>query len=163
MKKNGLLKMIFGICMCMMLWNIQVFAEEQTISANVLVKTTEDTILYEQPDLSSQQLETVAKDTQLITQETQNGEWISVQHGEVQGYVLTENLSVYHADGVEQEFEKKENALNAFLQEIEYQHHLSQQKKIWGIVIVLLVVAIFAVGISSSVINEKKKKHKKEM
>lgn len=163
MNRKGIRKFVLGVFISLMTLGMAVYAAEEEMKKNVLVETTTDTKLYEQPDVTSKELMTIEAHTTLFTVEDQNGDWILVKKDDTQGYLQVADLKLFQAEGIEQEFEGKENTYNVFMREIEYQIREKKQKIIWGITIGALVVSIFAVGIVSAVLkNEKPKKKKKK-
>ena len=162
MNRKVIRRFVLGIFISLMTFGITAFAEEGALTQNVLVETTTDTKLYEQPDVTSKELMTIEAHTTLFTVEDQNGDWILVKKDDTQGYLLVADLKLFQVEGIEQEFEGKENTYNVFMREIEYQIREKKQKIIWGITIGALVVSIFAVGIVSAVLKNEKPKEKKK-
>ena len=160
MRNNLLIKVLLGILMCVLSFETILYAEESEYSKNILVETTSNTSLYERPDSASEVVKTLDKNTTLLTLENQQGNWILVGNDEAEGYIEVANITLFRANGIEQEFESKENDFNLIFREIEYRKHEKQQKIVWGITIGALVVSIFAVGIVSTVLNDKKQKGK---
>lgn len=62
---------------------------------------------------------------------------------------------------LEKEFEQKENDINVFYSELNYYEKEKQEKVIWGIVIAVLIAAIYAVGIASRILKKTKRTNKK--
>ena len=61
-------------------------------------------------------------------------------------------------EGLNQEFQESETEGKMVIEEVERNRKEAKRSKIWGIVIVLLVVGIFATGIISASGLEKEKK-----
>lgn len=160
MKKINIGKMILGVVLCLLFGECLVKAEEPVYLKNTLVETITETTLYQNPDETSEKVATVAEHIPMFTTDNQEGDWIRVKIDEIEGYVKITNITLFLATGIEQEFENKENDFNLVFREIEYRKHEKQQKIVWGITIGALVVSIFAVGIVSTVLNDKKQKGK---
>lgn len=162
MNKRKIMKLIVGIFIFILNFGMATFAEEINYSKSVLVETTKQIKMYSQPDKTSEEITVIKAHTTLVTLTDQEDNWILVKHGDIEGYVEVRNLTLYHAEGIQQEFESKENAYNLMFQEIEYRKQEKHQQLVWGITISLLVVAIFAVGIVSTVLNDKKERNAKK-
>ena len=63
--------------------------------------------------------------------------------------------------GLEDEFEAIEQANRLLITELQYVEKQKKEKLIWGIVIAVLVVAIFAVGIVSGALKNMEQKKRK--
>lgn len=161
MNKKAIRRFALGVFIGLMTLGMVIYAAEEEMKKNVLVETTTDTKLYEQPDTTSEEIMTIEAHTTLFTVEDQNGDWILVKKDDTQGYLQVADLTLFQAEGIEQEFEGKENTYNVFMREIEYQIREKKQKIIWGITIGALVISIFAVGIVSTVLMNEKTKEKK--
>ena len=160
MNRKGIRKFVLGVFISLMTLGMVAYAEEE-MKKNVLVETTTDTKMYQQPDATSEEIMMIEAHTTMFTVEDQNGDWILVKKDDTQGYLQVADLKLFQADGIEQEFEGKENTYNVFMREIEYQIREKKQKIIWGITIGALVISIFAVGIVSTVLMNEKTKEKK--
>lgn len=162
MNRKTIRKIIVGLLFCVFAFSMAVNAEEINYSRNILVETTKETKLYKQPNKTSEEMATFEAHTILVTLADQVDDWILVKHHDVEGYLEVTNLELYQAEGIEQEFEAKENEYNLIFSEIEYINNQKHQQLVWGITICLLVIAIFAVGIVSTVLNDKKMKETKK-
>lgn len=162
MNREVIRKFVLGAFISLMTLGMVAYAAEEEMKKNVLVETTTDTKLYEQPDITSKEIMTIEAHTTLFTIEDPNGDWILVKKDDTQGYLQVADLKLFQVEGIEQEFEGKENTYNVFMREIEYQIREKKQKMIWGITIGALVISIFAVGIVSTVLMNEKTKGKKK-
>lgn len=160
MKKKQNWKIILGILIAVLSLSMTAFAEDNQYQAGTLVQTIQESKLYEQPDAASAELMTVETGKTFFTSADQQNEWIKVKIGDVEGYIFVSAIKLFQAEGIEEEFEDKQNAFDLTFREIEYNSHMKQQKIVWGITIGALVAAIFAVGIVSTVLNNKKTKEK---
>lgn len=178
-RKIKILMTIIAICL---MGCIQVLAEE--IDANVLLQLTQDVKLYESPDENSEVVGELSAGTPVISGEKNADGWIKVSYQELTGYTKFETVQVVYdttlkqnetADStaidnsqaadttaLDQEFEQIANQNALIINELEYDKSQRRQKTIWGIVIAVLVVAIFAAGIISAVKKNKKEKGQEE-
>lgn len=163
---------IIAICLmgCM-----QVSAEE--IDANILLQLTQDVKLYESPDENSAVVGELPAGTPVISGEKNADGWIKISYQELTGYTKLDTVQVVYdamlnqnetADNtvtddnqavdtaaLDQEFEQIANQNALIINELEYDKNQERQKIIWGTIIALLVVAIFAAGIISAVKKNK--------
>lgn len=164
MKKVKLWITILFVLMCFLAMSIAVWAAETELKENVLLKTVTETTVYEQPTTESNPIYTFPADSLVMCMGSQDGDWVKVKNQEIEGYVLTEDVTLFIQEGIEQEFEEKKNEMNLLLAEITYLQNEKQEKAIWGIIIGVLIISIFAVGLASTILNSTKdikKKHKK--
>ena len=178
-KKIKMLMTIIAICLmgCM-----QVSAQE--IDANVLLQLTQDVKLYENPDESSTVVGELKAGTPVISGEKNEDSWIRISYQELSGYTKLENVQILtddtlnqnqaadntvsdqnqtvDNDTLDQEFEQIANENELLINELEYDKAQRRQKMIWGTVIAVLVVVIFAVGIISAVKKNKREKGQEE-
>ena len=178
-KKIKMLMTIIAICLmgCM-----QVSAQE--IDANVLLQLTQDVKLYENPDESSTVVGELKAGTPVISGEKNEDSWIRISYQELSGYTKLENVQILtddtlnqnqaadntvsdenqtaDNDTLDQEFERIANENELLINELEYDKAQRRQKMIWGTVIAVLVVAIFAAGIISAVKKNKREKGQEE-
>lgn len=94
----------------------------------------------------------------LVLGETTDG-WYKVSYQGKEGYVRKAELTQQTLDleGLDKEMESAEMESKLVVEEVERYRAEERRSKIWGTVIVLLVVGIFATGIISTVKAEKKK------
>lgn len=126
---------------------------------NKIMVASEDVDAKAVPDSSAQ---TVTRyhsgDSIFVTGETQDG-WYRIKYQDVTGYVQAGQVSEMEVDvealGEEFAVEEAEGAL--VVEAVERQRDESRRSKVWGTVIVLLVVGIFGTGIVSVVKARKKK------
>lgn len=91
--------------------------------------------------------------------ETADG-WYKVSYQDKEGYVPRSLLTMkeFDAEGIDKEFQETETEGKLVIEEVERYRAEAKRSRIWGIVIVLLVVGIFATGIISTTKAEKEKK-----
>ncbi len=125
----------------------------QSIFHNQLMVAEQDVDMKAEPDAKSQTLMTYKKgDLVFSTGETADG-WYLVMYQDKTGYVKKEALSIQELDveGLDAEMALYEQEVKLVVETVEIYHAESRRSKIWGGVIIILVAAIFAVGIFSAV------------
>lgn len=127
--------------------------ESQTTSHNQLMTAEQDVDMKAEPNVDAQTIMTYKKgDLVFSTGETANG-WYHVIYQDKNGYVEKEALSVQELDveGLDAEMTLHEQEGKLVMETVEKYHAEERHSKIWGGVIILLVAAIFVVGIFSAV------------
>lgn len=124
-------------------------AEEVEILPNGVYMIAEDTILYESP--GETQVKELSKDAYVIVLECDDSQWCKVAEGEYEGYVEKSFLA-YCTDleELKEEFDNLEEEFIYMLEEYLEIQRQEKMKRFWGIIIVALVIAIFGVGIFST-------------
>lgn len=158
MKRKFLMPFVF---LCLLFLRMGVYAQESIYTENILVETTEEVKLYQEPDASSAEVVTLEAHTAVFTAEKQQGDWIKVKKGNTEGYLQVSKIALFQAEGIRQEFEGKGNDYDLIFSEIAYNRNDRMQKIIWGITIVVLVISIFVVSIVSAALKEEKAIRKK--
>lgn len=134
-------------------------ADAEDIKKNAVLQTNGDTDLYETPDTASNVAAALPAGTPVIvTEGAQNG-WCRVQYQESAGYVQIAFLDYLGSEtAMEDEFEHiREEGFLRF-QEAENVKKRIASERIWGTLIVVLVIAIFGVGIVSAMKKDKRKR-----
>lgn len=134
-------------------------AEADNSGAMTLQQTTKDAEIKEAPDSSAETLSDLEKGTAVIVYGEPQDSWSQVEYQGVKGYIESNALEAYSAiDDVEeldQEFEAVEEETIRIIDE----HELVQKSKrtsiIWGVIIAVLILGIFAVGIVSALKKDK--------
>ena len=106
-----------------------------------------------EPDNSSETLMTYDKDALVfVIGETTNG-WYFVTYQEKEGYVQKDLLRLQEIDVEELDAEMAANAEEAkfVVEAVEKYRSEARRSKIWGSIIIVLVISIFAIGIISTV------------
>lgn len=127
-----------------------VAAEAET---NMLVQVLEDISLYEAPNEESEVIGTLSAGDPAICVEQAVDGWIKISYQELAGYTRVENVKLPNDEELNQEFEQIANQNALLINELEYTELQKKQKTTWGIIIGVLVVAIFAVGIASAMMK----------
>ena len=127
--------------------------ESQSMSHNQLMMAEQDVDMKAEPDAESQTLMIYKKgDLVFSTGETGDG-WYLVIYQDKTGYVEKEALSAQEldVDALDAEVALQEQEGKLVMETVEKYRAEAKRSKIWGGVIITLVVAIFAVGIFSAV------------
>lgn len=147
-KKIGMLMMALSIWIIGTM--LVVAAEAET---NMLVQVLEDISLYEAPNEESEVIGTLSAGDPAICVEQAVDGWIKISYQELAGYTRVENVKLPNDEELNQEFEQIANQNALLINELEYTELQKKQKTTWGIIIGVLVVAIFAVGIASAMMK----------
>lgn len=127
------------------------------IKKNTIRQTNSDVELHEEPDLSSPVTAALQSGTPVIISEDAKDGWCLVMYRENTGYVQTSFLEVVVSqEALDSEFQSIKDASILSYQEAEAAKKHDTQTRIWGAVIIVLVVAIFGVGIASTLKKNKR-------
>lgn len=125
----------------------------------------EDTEIKESPEDSAETLREIEEGTGVIVYGEPQDSWSRVEYDGVSGYMESEALELYMAEGdeeLEQEFEEVQEETVRTVEESELIQKSKRTSMIWGIVIAVLVAAIFVVGILSAIKKEKAGEEREE-
>lgn len=160
-KKHKKGRIFLLICLLVFLTvEMQVKAGEMDSTViGTLQQLTENTDLKELPDAASNTLEQL-KEGEAVILESSDEKWSKVIYQGTEGYVVNTALGIYSSvetEELEQEFQEvnEENIRTA--EEYELKEESRHSTAIWGIVITLLVAAVFGAGIITAL-----KKNKEE-
>lgn len=134
-------------------------SEIDSSAAMTLQQTMKDTEIKEEPDSGAETLSELEKGTAVIVYGEPQDSWSQVEYQGVKGYIESNVLESYSAiedaDELDEEFEAVEEETRRIIDE----HELAQKSKrkaiVWGIIIAILIVGIFAVGIISALKKDK--------
>lgn len=120
-----------------------------------LLYVNADTFLYEDADEASAVLRELKKQELVVPVET-GGAWAKVTTGGVTGYVKSEYVQAENPDPqAVQEIAEQERWDAEFIDEVERLLKEKKRSRIYGIIVVCLIVGIFAAGIVSTVVRRK--------
>lgn len=127
-------------------------AEKTEITVNSFYQVNENTQMRENASESAKEVqELVAGDTVMVTAYT-DGEWCTVSKGDKTGYVQINALTpIGNVDTLNAEFNSIGNDYESIYEEMLELQRQKRNRMIWGSIIVVLVIAIFGVGIVSAV------------
>lgn len=159
--KKVISKVMLGIVI-MMLGCITVYAAElESIQKNMVLEMVETVELREEPAVTAKTITTLQAGTTVVVVEDANGDWCKVSYQEQEGYVPVAKLKTLgNKEELNSEFGKISQTVQLAFEEIMVREHEEMQARIWGSIIVVLIVAIFGVGIASAV--KKNKEESKE-
>lgn len=156
--KSRIMRVLIMLLICggIALFPITAYAQDEKVvvtKLETLLTATENTDALEKPVVGATVIFSYEKDQSvLVTGETQDG-WYQVAYQGNTGYIQKDKLgdSVIDEEALQQEMENAEMADKLFVEEVERLRAEKSRSKIWGIVIILLVATIFALGIISSI------------
>lgn len=159
--KKVISKVMLGIVI-MMLGCITVYAAElESIQKNMVLEMVETVELREEPAVTAKTITTLQAGTTVVVVEDANGDWCKVSYQEQEGYVPVAKLKTLgNKEELNSEFGKISQTVQLAFEEIMVREHEEMRARIWGSIIVVLIVAIFGVGIASAV--KKNKEESKE-
>ena len=131
-----------------------------TILKMVTAEVTSEAKL--EPDDAAETLTTFNAGSDILVVEEIDEEWYSIVYKGDRGYVRRADTvdKPIDVEAIDEELAEEEYQGRLMMEEVEKKNSESKQSKIWGVIIVLLVLAIFGVGIYSHL--ESKKNGKKE-
>lgn len=132
-----------------------------TITIGTVLKAEKDTDVYQEASETSETAAVLKAGTVVYVTDNTPESWCGISSKEISGYVKTEALiPIADGDEMNQEFEQIGNNYHMIFNEVQQLKKQQSQEKIWGAVIVLLVVGIFAAGIIP-VLKKNKENEKK--
>lgn len=138
-------------------------AELESVQKNMVLETTEEVELRVEPSATAKTIATLQVGTAVVVAEDANGDWCKVAYKEQEGYVsVTKLKALGNTEELNSEFDKISQTVQLAFEEIMTREHEEMQARIWGSIIVVLIVAIFGVGIASAV-KKNKEEAKKEI
>lgn len=120
-----------------------------------IVTAAKEVDARETPDESAAVVISYQKgDNIYVTGETADG-WYRVRYQDLIGYVQTEQVAEMELDveALNDEFAVEEEEGRLVVEEVERQRTESKRSRIWGAVIILMVLSVFVTGIVSTVKN----------
>lgn len=117
-----------------------------------------------EPDFTSETLMTYEKDASVFVIDAIDDDWVYVRYQDMTGYVDKTALLMQTVDtaDMDAEFAREAEQTKFVLEEVERYKAEARRSKIWGTVIVVLVLGIFAMGIISGIRAKKKEDTKQE-
>ncbi len=133
-------------------------AEQVRFVKDTVWEAVDEVKVREEPDSKSKTIGELEAGTPVVVSEDEKDGWCKVRNQAVEGYVQTSDLQIVNAANAEalnQEFGVNEEFDSMVLEEYDYQQRQRRTSIIWGVVIGVLVIAIFAVGIVSAIHSNK--------
>lgn len=124
-----------------------------------LMTADKDVDMKTEPSDSAEKIMTYHKgDSVFVTGETADG-WYRAIYQDKEGYIPKDSLSVLEIDvaALDEEMARTEQEAELVVETVERYRAEARRSKIWGSVIVVLVVGIFATGIISGIKSAKGK------
>ena len=138
------------------------YAQAEETEQMKMMEVISDTQVYEKPGNVGDEariLTDLKAGTPVIVLDTSDTVWYEISVNHQTGYILAGNLKPYgDVEVLDKEFEQiaQENEMEFYTLMAELEHR--RQAWIWGSIIAVLVIAIFAIGIISAVKNAKEDK-----
>lgn len=124
--------------------------------ANTVWQTTCDVELHESPDAASAVTAALSGGTPVMLKEDEKDGWCLVMYQENTGYLQSGSLNLLGSQvDLDSEFQDIKEANVVSFQEAEVVKERIEVERIWGAAIVVLVAAIFGVGIISALKRNK--------
>lgn len=161
-----ILKAAFLVIMAVMLCmpSITVYAQTQvTELSKIMVTKTAVNAMEEPSEQSNTTITYEAGASVMVTGETADG-WYRVAFQDKVGFVKKTDLQEADIDiaALDEEFEVNEVEGKIFVEEVVRIREQITRSRIWGTIIVLLIVGIFGTGIYSTIKSEQKKKQNEQ-
>lgn len=150
---------VFGIWVMLGLFSVNVYAEEAVADLSKLMVTKTALDAYAEPSEQSEVVVSYEADASiLITGETNSG-WYRVTYQDKVGYVKKTALKETEIDieALNEEFEAEEIEGKVFIEEVERVRAQISRSRIWGTIIIVLIIGIMGTGIYSTIMSERKK------
>lgn len=142
----------------MFMMGMRVYAADAgNIKKNMVLQVNDDIKLYEKPDQTTAVMAALKKGTPVvITQDAKDG-WCIVSYQDKSGYAQVSHLGIIgDKDKLTDEFRIIiEEGIMEYLEADMVKRNIVSER-IWGAVIVVLVIAIFGAGILSAVKKDRK-------
>ena len=143
------------IIMTVMVWTLlaamflPVCAAETTDTAVIgtVMRTDVDVNVYQRASETSEVTAELKAGTVVLVVDDSVEGWSSISVNETVGYIQTKHLITLGSDEINQEFEQLGNNYHMLFNEVEQLNKQKSQMRIWGTVIAVLVIGIFAAGI----------------
>lgn len=127
------------------------------IKKDMVLQTNDNAELHSKPDSASATEDILQSGTPVIVDEAEKDGWCHVVFQEKSGYIQTSFLvSLGNEDVLASEFRNVEEENRLAYQEAEAAKQHIVSTRIWGSIIIVLVAAIFGVGIASALKKDKR-------
>ena len=123
-------------------------AEPDTKVAGTILKTDMDTEVYQEASETSEMAAVLEAGTVVMVIEDTGDDWCKISVKEVTGYIKSGHLiPLNNSEEMNLEFEQIGNNYHMLFNEVQQLQKQKSQTKIWGTVIAVLAVGVFAAGI----------------
>jgi len=130
-------------------------AEPDSAESMTLQQTVKDAQMKEEPDKSADTLAELPMGTAVIVYGEPQDSWSRIEYDGMEGYIESSALEAYNTGDMIREFAEIEDENIRIVDEYELVQESRKKSIIWGTVIAVLVIGIFAVGIISAVKKNK--------
>lgn len=159
-KKLGRIVLLYMTVVMLCIPSISVHAEVAVTELSTLMATQNAVDALAEPSEESEVVFSYEKDSHiLVTGETTTG-WYRVAYQDKVGYVRKSDLKETELNmaGLDEEFAANELEDKLFIEEVERVRAQISRSRIWGTIIILIIVGIFGTGVYSTIMSDKKKK-----
>lgn len=163
-------KLLSGLVMLAALIGILIYpdtcmAEEPVeIEVNGIYQVQEAAQLKTAPQNDATNVTRMSEGDAVVVAAYDGGDWCEVSAGEQKGYIRIESLgTVGNAEALNAEFQNIGNDYETIFNEVTQLQIQKRNSRIWGTVIVILVVAIFGVGLLSAVRKNKEEQQNEQI
>lgn len=127
--------------------------ESDMTQLNQIMVTAREVELKAEPNYNSETLMTYEKGASVFVTELVGDEWVLARYQDKIGYVDRTALLMQKMDvsGIDAEMAVEAEETKFVLEEVERYQQEARRSKIWGTIIVVLVISIFAIGIISTI------------
>lgn len=158
-----LLAVMFSVLTIMQMGSLYVYAaetegvgetqESDMTQLNQIMVTAREVELKAEPNYNSETLMTYEKGASVFVTELVGDEWVLARYQDKIGYVDRTALLMQKMDvsGIDAEMAVEAEETKFVLEEVERYQQEARRSKIWGTIIVVLVISIFAIGIISTI------------
>lgn len=147
MKKVLAVAVMIWMLVTVMFVPVNVMAADTSVMGTILKTDVEATVYQDMSEESAITAVLEPGTVVLVTEEDGEG-WSRISTQEITGYIKTEYLvSVGSSDEMDLEFEQIRNNYHMLFNELQQIEKQRSQTKMWGMVIALLTIGIFAAGI----------------
>ena len=159
MKKMGRSVCLAAAVMLFFLGMYMPVQATETESMITLQQTVKDAQIKESPEDNAKTLREIEEGTGVIVYGEPQDSWSQVEYDGAKGYMESSALEAYMTDDdveeLEEEFDDVQEETVRTVEETELIQKSKRTSMIWGIVIAVLVAAIFVVGIVSAIKKDK--------
>lgn len=132
-------------------------AETESTTIGTLQELTKDAELKKEPDAEADTIKQLKQGEAVILESSDNG-WSLIIYKGTEGYVINDALGIYNEEEtleLEQEFQDVQEESIRMDEEFELLDKDKRSSTVWGVIITLLVAAVFGVGIFAALKQNK--------
>lgn len=141
--------------------SVSVYAQEIAQTSRIMT-SQQEVEMKADPDESAETIYTYSAGDSIFVTGEMSG-WYQVRYQDLTGYIQQDEVTEMNMDvtALDEQFAQQEEEGRMLVEEVELQRDEARRAKVWGTVIVVLVIAIFATGIVSTMKGAKRMEEKK--